>query len=358
MNQEAVLVINPGSTSTKLGLFTRAGAVQVESIDHTGTEICHMHSIVDQLPLRMKIITKTFRPWLDSYRLAAVVGRGGLIGPVKGGVYAVNETLKDVTINCRYATHASNLGASIADGIAQEYGVPAYIVDPVTVDEFIPVARISGLPEIERRSRLHALNINACARKEAKKLGRSETELRFVVAHMGGGISVAAIDKGRIIDCNDALLGMGPFSPERAGALPLEGIIKIAMSGKYTFKELARKLTKDSGLKGYLGTSNAIEIEKRIEAGDRKADLILEAMIYQVAKEIGAMATTLKGKVDAIIITGGLAHSKRVVGQLRERVAFIAPLAIYPGENELESLAEGGFRALDGETEILSYQAK
>jgi len=358
MSQEVVLVINPGSTSTKLGLFTRAGAVQVESIDHTGTEICNMHSIVDQLPLRMQIIKHTFGPWLNSNRLAAVVGRGGLIGPVKGGVYSVNEDLKDVTINCRYATHASNLGASIADGIAREYDVPAYIVDPVTVDEFIPLARISGIPEIERRSRLHALNINACARKEAKKLGRSESELCFVVAHLGGGISVAAIEKGRIIDCNDALLGMGPFSPERAGALPLEGIIKIAMSGDYTFKELARKLTKESGLKGYLGTSNAIEIEERIDAGDGKADLILQAMIYQVAKEIGAMATTLRGKVDAVILTGGLAHSERIVGLLRERVQFIAALAVYPGENELESLAEGGFRALDGETEILNYQAK
>ncbi len=358
MENEVVLAINPGSTSTKLALYGRKGPIQVKSIDHTGTEICNMHSIEDQLPLRIEIIQKTFKPWLEGHRLVAVVGRGGLVKPIKGGVYHVNDDLMDDTINCKYGAHASNLGASIAYGIAQEYKVPAYVVDPVTVDEFIPEARISGVPEFQRRSRLHALNVNACVRKEAARLGKNIEDMRFVIVHLGGGITVAAIDRGKIIDCNDALMGMGPFSPERAGALPLEPIIKMAMSGDYSFKDLYRKLTKNSGLKGYLGTSDMRDILNRINEGDKKADLIYRAMIYQVAKEIGAFATVLKGNIDRIIITGGLAHSEKVVNDLRERIEFLAEISVHPGENELESLASGGFRAVDGEQEVLIYKSE
>ncbi|MCD6441279.1 MAG: butyrate kinase [Candidatus Marinimicrobia bacterium] len=357
MENEVVLAINPGSTSTKLALYNRQGPIYVKNIDHTGSEICNMHSIVEQLPLRLEIVRKTCQPWLDGKRLMAVAGRGGLVKPVRGGIYNVNDDLMNDTITCKYATHASNLGASIAHGIAREYNVPAYVVDPVTVDEFIPEARISGIPEIERKSRLHALNINACVRKEAEKLGKAIADTRFVAAHLGGGITIAVIDGGRIIDCNDALVGMGPFSPERAGALPLEGIIKMAMSGDYSFNDLYKKLAKNGGLKAYLGTSDVREILHRIDNGDEKAALVFRAMIYQIAKEIGAMATVLKGKIDRIIITGGLAHSERVVDSIRKRIAFLGEISVYPGENELESLAAGGFRAVDGQQEVRVYKS-
>ena len=355
MADEVILTINPGSTSTKLGLFNREGSVQVETVNHLGTPIAHMHSIIDQLPRRLKIISKTVQPWLEDQKLVAVVGRGGLIGPVKSGVYRVNEALKDVTLGCHFGSHASNLGASLAANLASPYGIPAFVVDPVSVDELIPEARLSGVPEIERRSRLHALNINACAQNMADKLGKPLSETRFIVAHLGGGISVAASDRGHIIDCNDALMGMGPFSPERAGALPLDGLVKLAMSEVHNYDELYRKLTKNSGLKGYLGTSDVKTILQRIDNGDEQADLVFRAMIYQIAKEIGAMATTMKGRIDRIIITGGMARSERVVHLIRERVEFIAPLAVFPGENELESMASGGFRAIDGLTEIRTY---
>ena len=355
MDNEVVLAINPGSTSTKMALYNRRGCIKVEKIDHSGTEICNMVSIQEQLPLRVEIITKTFTPWLNGYKLVAVVGRGGLVKPIKGGIYAVNEDLMDDTINCKYASHASNLGASIAHGIALEYKVPAFVVDPVTVDEFIPEARISGVPEIQRKSRLHALNVNACVRKETARIGKPIDQAKFVVAHLGGGITVAAVDCGKIIDCNDALMGMGPFSPERAGALPLEPLIKMAMSGSYSFKDLYRKFTKNSGLKGYLGTGDVREVLERIDDGDEESALIYRAMIYQVAKEIGAMATTMNGNLDGIIITGGIAHSERVVNDLSERINFISSISVHPGENELESLAAGGFRAVDGEQEVQTY---
>ncbi len=356
IEHEVILAINPGSTSTKLALYNRQGPIKVEKIDHSGTAIATMMSIQDQLPLRLEIIHKTFEPWLEGYHLVAVVGRGGIVKPLKGGIYAVNDDLMYDTINCIYATHASNLGASIAYGIAREYDVPSFVVDPVTVDEFIPEARISGVPDIERRSRLHALNINASVRKEAMNLRKPIGQTRFVIAHLGGGITVAAVEYGKIIDCSDALMGMGPFSPERAGALPLEPLIKMAMSGSYSFKGLYQKLTKNSGMKGYLGTNDVREVHKRIDEGDEYAALIYRAMIYQIAKEIGAMATVLKGVIDRIIITGGMAHSKRMVNDLIERIQFIGRISVLPGENELESLAAGGFRAIDGEQEVQVYE--
>jgi len=353
---EVVLTINPGSTSTKIGLFSRNKKLKGESIDHTDDAIANIHSIKKQLPLRLKVIKETIEPWLKNHQLVAVVGRGGLIGPIESGVYEINDDIKDVTINCKYASHASNLGASIADGIATENNVPGFIVDPVTVDEMIPEARISGVPEIERRSRLHALNINACVRQAGDKLEKETGQLNFIVVHLGGGISIAPILGGRIIDVNDALLGMGPFSPERAGALPLEGIIRMARSDRFaSIKDLFKKLTKESGVKGYLGTSDMREVMQRIENDDEEAKLIYQALLYQVAKEIGAMATTLKGKVDRIIYTGGISYNDQIVDELHSRVRFIADKIVFPGENELESLAQGGFRALDGKTEIKIY---
>ncbi len=355
MNNEVVLVINPGSTSTKMGLFSREKKICVQNIDHSGTAIADMHSIKDQLPLRSKFINEILDKSLKDYKLVAVVGRGGLVGSVKSGIYAVNKDLMEVTINCVFASHASNLGASLAYQIAEKHKIPSFIVDPVTVDELIPVARISGVPGIERRSRLHALNINACVRQACKELEKSKTESNFIVVHMGGGISVAAINNGRIIDTNDALLGMGPFSPERAGALPLEGIIKLAQT--HSLEELKIKLTKNSGIKAYLGTNDMQEVVKRVQNGEEKATLIYNALIYQIAKEIGAMSTVLKGKVDAVIFTGGLAYADMTIEKLWDRVNFICDTkVVIPGENELESLASGGFLAIDKKQEILQYK--
>jgi len=354
--KETVLVINPGSTSTKIGLFDRQGPVKVENIDHAGTAISRMAAIPEQLPLRIEIINNTFRPWLNDCRLMAVVGRGGLLKPLKGGVYKITAGMITDAIECKYASHASNMGAPIAQEIAREYHVPAYVVDPVTVDELIPEARFSGVPEIERLSRQHALNIRACVRKAAAELGNLPAEINFIVVHLGGGISVTAVRNGRLIDCNNALLGMGPFSPERSGALPLEGMLDLAYSGQYTKAEMKAKLTKRSGLVAYLGTNDVREVWRRIHAGDEKAELVFRAMIYQVGKEIGAMATVLNGKVDRIVVTGGLARSPETVEMIRAKVDFIAPLIVYPGENELESLAEGGWRALDGLEEMLIYE--
>lgn len=354
---EVVLTINPGSTSTKLALFSRDEKLKCRTIDHSHDEIADMLSIKKQLPLRLKLVKNIVEDWLNGYELIAVVGRGGLIGPIESGVYKINDELKDVTINCKYAIHASNLGASLADGIAREHNTTAFIVDPVTVDEMIPEARISGVPEIERRSRLHTLNINACVRKAAQQLGGNKEDFNFVVAHLGGGISVAPIRKGRIIDVNDALLGMGPFSPERAGALPLEGVIRMARSDQLSnIEDLFKKLTKESGVKGYLGTGDMREVMDLVNDGDKKAQLIYKAMLYQIGKEIGAMATTLQGNVDRIIYTGGIAHNDQIIADLHTRVKFIADKIVFPGENELISLAEGGFRAIDGQAEIKTYK--
>lgn len=355
MSNEVVLVINPGSTSTKIGFFSREKEIHVEKIDHSGTAIADMHNIKDQLPLRSKYIHEILEKSLQDNKLVAVIGRGGLVGPVKSGIYAVNQDLMDVTINCLYLSHASNLGASLAYEIAGEYNIPSFIVDPVTVDEMIPEARISGVPGIERRSRLHALNINACVRQTCKDMNIHKEDSNFIVVHMGGGISVAAIEKGRIIDTNDALMGMGPFSPERAGALPLEGLVKLAH--QHSEEEMEILLTKNSGIKAYLGTNDMQKVLQLVKDGDENASLIFRAMIYQIAKEIGAMSTTLKGKLDAIIFTGGMAYASYTIEKLWERVSFICDnKVVIPGENELESLAGGGFLALDKKQEILEYK--
>jgi butyrate kinase len=255
----------------------------------------------------------------------------------------------------KWSAHPSNLGAPLAKRFSARWSVPAFIVDPVTVDDFAEVARISGVPEIARKSRSHALNIRSCAYLAAKEIGKTLSETRFVIAHLGGGISVAAVDGGRITDVNDALLGMGPFSPERAGATPLEGLIDLATSGKYTVKELKTYLTKGCGLKGYLGTNDFREVETRVASGEEKATLVYRAMIYQIAKEIGACAAALKGRLDALIITGGLAHSQKLIAQLKEYVGWLARIVVYPGERELEAMGQGAFRVLRGQESAKEY---
>jgi butyrate kinase len=284
-----------------------------------------------------------------------VVARGGLLKSMPGGTYKVTDVMiEDLKIGIQ-GEHASNLGGIIARGIAEQEGIPALIVDPVASDELEDIARISGLPEVPRRSLVHALNIKAVARRAARDMGKGYTDFNFIIAHLGGGISIAPLNKGRIVDVNGADDG-GPFSPERTGGLPVGELIKMCYSGKYTMPEMRKKILGKSGLVAYLGTNNARDVVKMIESGDKNADLIFDAMSYQIAKEIGSMAAVLKGEVDAIVLTGGIAYSELLCERIRKRVGFIAPVKIYPGEDEMLALAEGAVRILNGEEKAKIYE--
>lgn len=347
-----VLVLNPGSTSTQLALFDRVHELWQEEIRHSPEELPPM--VIEQLNLRWTAL-ESHLSRIPGNSLAAVVGRGGPLKPLPGGTYTVNAPMLDDYTSARYANHASNLGALLAHKVAQSFQVPAYIVDPVTTDEFDPEARISGVPEIQRRCRSHALNIKAVARQAAGQLNKDLDLTRLVVAHMGGGISVAALRNGRIVDVNDALLGMGPFSPERAGALPLEGLLGLAFSGEYTFESLTHKLSREAGLFGYLGTNDLMQVIDMVEAGEESAVTVYHAMVIQIAKEIAAMAVVLGDPLDAIILTGGMAHAERFTTDLTAKVAFLAPVTIIPGSLELEALARGAWRVLLGEEAAREY---
>ena len=353
-----ILVINPGSTSTKIAVFDNDKEVFKKTLNHKPEELSPFEELIDQFEFRKNIVEEALvenNIHIDS--LDAVVGRGGLLRPVPSGIFKINDKmladLKDPTIWGR--VHASNLGAFIAKSIADELNIPCFIADPVTVDEMEDVARISGVPGIVRQSLFHALNIKSIARKIAKELNKPLTDCNLIGVHMGGGISVAAIKKGKVVDVNNALLGMGPFSTQRAGALPLSGVIDMCFSGEYTKADIENIFTKKSGLMGYLGTDNDIEIEKEVEKGNEKYRQILEVMAYQVSKEIGACATVLKGNVDAIYLTGGLAYDKFLTGWIKERTSFIAQIYIFPGECEMEALAEAGLRVLAGVEEAQTY---
>ena len=286
----------------------------------------------------------------------AIVGRGGLMRPISGGTYAVNEAMLEDLGSCKFGTHASNLGGIIAHEIASEIGVPSYIVDPVVVDEFEEIARISGHPEIKRRSIFHALNQKAIAKRYAFEEGKEYEDVNVIVAHMGGGITVGAHKQGRIIDVTNGYDGEGPFSAERPGALPTIEVLRIFNEGKLgTFNEAYRTLTSRCGLIAYLGTNDGLEVENRVKAGDKEAELVYRAMAYQVAKDIGAMATVLNGKVDAILLTGGIAYDKMFCGWIAESTSFIAPIKRYPGEDEMGALSAGALRVLRGEEEVKSY---
>ncbi len=351
-----ILVINPGSTSTKISVFEDEEEILKENIHHSKEELEPFEKIVDQYEFRKKIILETLqKKGFDLRQLSATVGRGGLLRPIPGGTYRVNERmLHDLRIGLQ-GEHASNLGGILAHEIAKPLGIPAFIVDPVVVDEMEPIAKLSGLPEIERRSIFHALNQKAVARQAAADMGKKYEEVNFIVVHLGGGISVGVHRKGRVVDVNNALNGDGPYAPERAGGLPVWDAMKLALSGKYTEQELKKKLAGKGGVVAYLGTNDMREVEERVKAGDEKARLVFEGMAYQVAKEIGAGATVLKGQVDAIIITGGLARSDMFVGWVKERVSFIAPVKVYPGEDEMRALAMGVLRVLRGEEEAKEY---
>ncbi|MGE5677837.1 MAG: butyrate kinase [Pseudomonadota bacterium] len=356
MAREYILAINPGSTSTKVAIFKEDKNLFQKNLSHSAEEVARFHKITDQFEYREKMILD----WLTEIgiskeSLAAVVGRGGLLKPMPGGTYKVTDVMiEDLKIGIQ-GEHASNLGGIIAKGIAEPEGIPALIVDPVATDEVDDIARISGMPEVPRRSLVHALNIKAVARRAAKDMGRGYTDFNFVIAHLGGGISIAPLRKGKIVDVSGADDG-GPFSPERTGGLPAGELIKLCYSGKYTQAEMKKKLLGKSGLVAYLSTNNARDVVRMIEEGDKNADLIFDAMAYQIAKEIGAMSAVLKGEIDAIVLTGGLAYSELLVERIRRRVEFIAPVKVYPGEDEMQALAEGALRILKGEEIAKIYE--
>ncbi|OGD17093.1 butyrate kinase [Candidatus Atribacteria bacterium RBG_19FT_COMBO_35_14] len=353
--KENILVINPGSTSTKVAIFNQKGKELFnEIISHSTEELSQFKSLLEQGPVRKKIILDTLKKKnIDSNSLRAIIGRGGVLKPLEAGIYEVNNKLINDLKNAPIE-HASNLGGIIAQEIAEEIDVPAYIADPVSVDEFTAIARISGLKGIERKSLLHTLNIRANAFRYAKEQGKKFEELNLIVAHLGGGISIAPIEKGKIIDVNNANDG-GPFSPERTGSLPNKALIHLCYSGEYSEKELYKLITYQGGLVSYLGTNDVREVMKKIEQGDKFAELIFEGMCYQIAKEIGAMAAVLKGKVEAIILTGGIAHNDILVNKIKDRTGWIAPVVVYPGEEEMKALAQAVIRVIDGAEKVKTY---
>jgi butyrate kinase len=353
-----VLAINPGSTSTKISVFDDDKPVFMKTLRHDPAELEKVGTIMEQDKFRKEIVIAAMKENnVEPISLDAIACRGGLVRPIAGGTYKVNDRvladLKDPTIWGR--THASNLGSHIGKPIADELGIPCYIVDPVAVDEFEDIARVSGIPEIERKSLFHALNTRYTGRRLAEKLGKDYEDCNMIGAHLGGGISVAAIKKGRVVDVNNALLGMGPFSPQRAGALPIGDIIELSFSGKYTKKELLSYLSQTAGLLAYLGSDDGTAITNKIKEGDQKSKFIFDAMIYQIAKEIGACAAVLCGQVDGIFITGGLAYGDYLCAELSKRIEFIAPIHIFPGEGEMEALTAGVVRVLKGLDEAKEY---
>ncbi len=354
-----VLVINPGSTSTKIAVFEGNKELCGKTIRHSTEELAPYKNITDQYEFRKnKVLEALKEKDIPIESLHAVVGRGGLLKPIEGGTYKVNEKMiEDLKVGV-LGEHASNLGGIIANEIAKLAGdIPAFIVDPVVVDEMDKLARYSGRPEIWRKSIFHALNQKAVARRYAAEIGKKYEELNLIVAHLGGGISVGVHRKGKVIDVNNALNGDGPFSPERAGGLPAWDLIEIALSGKYTRNELKKFLAGKGGIVAYLGINDMRKVQDEISKGNEEYREVYEAMAYQVAKEIGAGATVLKGEVDAIIITGGLAYDDEFfVPWLKERVGFIAKVVVYPGEDEMKALYEGAVRVLSGEEEAKIYE--
>lgn len=350
-----ILAINPGSTSTKIGWFLDDVEVWVETLRHSREDLEPFDSVVAQQDFRLRCIERAVSA--HGYRfedLSAVVGRGGIVDPIPGGTYVVGELLLRHLQRGKPWEHASNLGGIIGNALAGEWSIPAFIVDPVSVDELDDVSRVTGLPELPKRSLVHALNIRAIMRRASGELGKNWQAANFIVAHLGGGISIAASRGGRIVDVNNAN-ELGPFSPQRAGGVPAGDLLRLCFSGKYNEKEILRKLVGRGGVLAYLGTDNMEEVAGRVIAGDEKASLVYHAMALQVAREIGACAATLEGDVDAVILTGGVAHDRAFDALVTERVQWIAPVLVYPGEDELAALAGGALRVLRNEEEALDY---
>jgi butyrate kinase len=350
-----ILAMNPGSTSTKIAVYDDETPVLVDTVIHSELDLAEFDKIWDQYEFRKRMVIEALQEkGIDLASLSAVVGRGGLLRPVVSGTYAVNELMIADGREGFQGEHAANLGPVLAFGIGWDLGIPPYMVDPPSVDEFETLARLSGHKEIPRLSLSHALNIKATARVAASDLGHGLDEVNLIVAHLGGGISVCPLKKGRIIDANDANSG-GPFSPERAGGIPTLGLIDFIFDGELSREDAKRELVGRGGMVSYLGTNSAKDVEDRIAGGDKVAAAVYEAMAYQIAKEIGAMATVLKGEVDAIVLTGGLAGSKILTDWIRQRCEFIAQVKLYPGEDELKALVLGCLRVLRGAEKVKTY---
>ena len=353
-----ILAINPGSTSTKIAVYQNGKPIFLKTIKHSTEELGKFGKITDQYEYRKKMIYQELEEAEIKLNLIrAVVGRGGLVKPIASGVYKVNEEMKKDLRKSPLGEHASNLGGLIADDIAKALpNANAFIADPVVVDEMDSLARYSGHPDFERVSIFHALNQKAVARSHAKSIMKSYEELNLIVVHLGGGISVGAHKKGSVIDVNQALDGDGPFSPERTGTLPVGALVKAAFSGKYTLAEMKKMIKGNGGMAAYLGTNDAYDAELKAADGDEKSKEVFEAMAYQVAKEVGAMYTVLAGEVDGILITGGIANSKWFVNLIIQRVYKIAPVHVYPGEDEMRALATNGLLVLKGEIQPKVYE--
>ena len=351
MDNPRILAINPGSTSTKIGVFEGINPLFMKTIRHTTEELEPFDKITEQFKFRKDIILRELQEADVQLELVkAIVGRGGLLKPIESGVYEVNDAMRADLLVSRFGEHASNLGGLIADELARSLpDARAFIANPVVVDELCDLARLSGHPLLPRRSVFHALNQKAVARAHAKSIMRKYEELNLIVVHLGGGITVGAHSNGRVIDVNQGLDGDGPYSPERTGTLPVGDLVRLCFRGKYTEKEVLKMIKGEGGMVAYLGTNSAYEVEQKAAQGDQEAMLIWEGMAYQVAKEVGAMSAVLKGMVDGILITGGVANSKWFVNMIIERVHRIAPTHVYPGEDEMRALAMNGLRVLSGE---------
>ncbi len=352
------LIINPGSTSTKISVYKNDENLFTETIRHSSDEIAKYKNIADQFEFRKDLILEFLNSkGIKINELDAIVGRGGLLKPLEGGTYNINDAMVEWLKGAKNGEHASNLAAMIAKDMSDNNGkIPCFIADPVVVDEMIPEARPTGIPEIERESILHALNQKATARKAASDMGKKYEDCNFIVAHLGGGISVGAHRKGKIIDTNNALDGDGPITPERAGTIPAGSLAKLCFSGKYTHAQVKKMLTGKGGLVAHLGSNDGREIEKMMKNGDEKAIAAVKAQAFSIAKCIGERAVGLQGKIDAIVLTGSMAYLKQLVDWIEEWVGFLAPVKVYAGENEMQSLAESGLRVLRGEESAKEYK--
>jgi len=356
MNNPRILVINPGSTSTKISLFDGDQEIFSETIRHKVEELSRFNKASDQDLYRMELILNCLqREKIEVGKIGAIVGRGGLLKPIEGGTYRVNQVMVADLRRGIQGDHPSNCGGLIAYSIARNIGCEAFIVDPVVVDELQDLARLSGMPLIQRRSIFHALNQKAIARQAADEIGKNYWNSNIIVAHLGGGITVGAHRHGRVIDVNNGLDGDGPYSPERSGGVPVGDLVKACFSSEYTYPEMKKLITGHGGVVAYLGDHDMKHVEEEVNNGNREYGLIFEGIAYQVSKEIGAVATVLKGKIDLICLTGGLAKSALLIDWIKERVKWIAPVKVYPGEEEMKALALGVLRVLRGEEEAKEY---
>ena len=353
-----ILVVNPGSTSTKMAVYEDEKPILLRNITHTAEELAPFDAITELQDFRRQLVLDELQRSDIPLEFDAVIGRGGLVKPIAGGVYEINnQMIEDTLHGCVMHNHACNLGCLIAHEIAATIpGCRAFIADPGVVDELTPLARISGSPLMPRICIWHALNQRAIARRYARGIGREYEDLNLIICHLGGGISVAAHEHGRAIDANNALDGEGPFSPERAGSLPAADLIRLCYSGKYTEKQLLKRIAGQAGLTAHLGTNNMREILQRIKDGDEQAQLLVDAMLYHTAKQIASEAAVLCGQIDAILLTGGMAHSDYIVSELRRRIGFLAPVYTFPGENEIEALALNALAVLQGKRQAKTYE--